>query len=247
MNDKLEKWILITGAAKRVGAKMVEVLHSNGFNIVIHYNSSSEAASNLSAKLNQQRAGSSIIIGGNLTDDSAIETLIPNVIEQTGRLDVLINNASTFYPTPIENITLKDWDNLLGTNLKAPLFLSKHAAKYLKDSEGLIINIVDIHARKPLKNHPIYGSAKSGLAMLTKSLARDLAPSVRVNGIAPGMILWPENEPSESIKKSILDQIPLKRSGSPEDIASCALFLIKDAPYITGQIIPIDGGRSIGW
>lgn len=247
MNDKLEKWILITGAAKRVGAKMVEVLHSNGFNIVIHYNSSSEAASNLSAKLNQQRAGSSIIIGGNLTDDSAIETLIPNVIEQTGRLDVLINNASTFYPTPIENITLNDWDNLLGTNLKAPLFLSKHAAKYLKDSEGLIINIVDIHARKPLKNHPIYGSAKSGLAMLTKSLARDLAPSVRVNGIAPGMILWPENEPSESIKKSILDQIPLKRSGSPEDIASCALFLIKDAPYITGQIIPIDGGRSIGW
>ena len=247
MNDKLEKWILITGAAKRVGAKMVEVLHSNGFNIVIHYNSSSEAASNLSAKLNQQRAGSSIIIGGNLTDDSAIETLIPNVIEQTGRLDVLINNASTFYPTPIENITLNDWDNLLGTNLKAPLFLSKHAAKYLKDSEGLIINIVDIHARKPLKNHPIYGSAKSGLAMLTKSLARDLAPSVRVNGIAPGMILWPENEPSESIKKSILNQIPLKRSGSPEDIANCALFLIKDAPYITGQIIPIDGGRSIGW
>ena len=247
MNDKLEKWILITGAAKRVGAKMAEVLHSNGFNIVIHYNSSSESANNLSARLNQQRSGSSIIIGGNLTDDSAVETLIPSVVEQTGRLDVLINNASTFYPTPIENITLEDWDNLFGTNLKAPLFLSKHAAKYLKDSAGLIINIVDIHARKPLKNHPIYGPAKSGLAMLTKSLARDLAPSVRVNGIAPGMILWPENEPSESIKKSILDQIPLKRSGSPEDIANCALFLIKDAPYITGQIIPIDGGRSIGW
>tara|TARA_B110000196_G_scaffold98067_1_gene85233 strand:- start:117 stop:860 length:744 start_codon:yes stop_codon:yes gene_type:complete len=247
MNDKLEKWILITGAAKRVGAKMAEVLHSNGFNIVIHYNSSSESANNLSARLNQQRSGSSIIIGGNLTDDSAVESLIPSVVEQTGRLDVLINNASTFYPTPIENITLEDWDNLFGTNLKAPLFLSKHAAKYLKDSAGLIINIVDIHARKPLKNHPIYGPAKSGLAMLTKSLARDLAPSVRVNGIAPGMILWPENEPSESIKKSILDQIPLKRSGSPEDIANCALFLIKDAPYITGQIIPIDGGRSIGW
>ena len=247
MNDKLEKWVLITGAAKRVGAKMVEVLHSNGFNLVIHYNSSSEAASNLSAKLNKQRAGSSIIIGGNLTDDSTIETLIPNVIEQTGRLDVLINNASTFYPTPIENITLEDWDSLFGTNLKAPLFLSKYAAKYLKDSKGLIINIVDIHSRKPLKNHPIYGPAKSGLAMLTKSLAKDLAPSVRVNGISPGMILWPENEPSESIKKSILDQIPLKRSGSPEDIANCVLFLIEDAPYITGQIIPIDGGRSIGW
>ena len=247
MNDKLEKWILITGAAKRVGAKMAEVLHSNGFNIVIHYNSSSESANNLSARLNQQRSGSSIIIGGNLTDDSAVESLIPSVVEQTGRLDVLINNASTFYPTPIENITLEDWDNLFGTNLKAPLFLSKHAAKYLKDSAGLILNIVDIQARKPFKNHPIYGPAKSGLAMLTKSLARDLAPSVRVNGIAPGMILWPENEPSESIKKSILDQIPLKRSGSPEDIANCALFLIKDAPYITGQIIPIDGGRSIGW
>lgn len=247
MNGKLKKWILITGAAKRVGAKMAELLHSNGFNIVIHYNSSSEAANNLSAKLNQERTGSSIIIGGNLTDDSAIETLIPNVIEQTGRLDVLINNASTFYPTPIEKITLEDWDNLFGTNLKAPLFLSKHAAKHLKDSEGSIINIVDIHARKPLKNHPVYGPAKSGLAMLTKSLAKDLAPSVRVNGIAPGMILWPENEPSEIIKNNILDQIPLKRSGSPEDIANCALFLIKEAPYITGQIIPIDGGRSIGW
>ena len=245
MNNKLQKWILITGAAKRVGAKMAEVLHSNGFNIVIHYNSSSDAASKLCSKLNQHRTESSIIIGGNLTDDSAIETLIPSVIEQTGRLDVLINNASTFYPTPIEKITLDDWDNLFGTNLKAPLFLSKHAAKHLKDSEGSIINIVDIHAKKPLKNHPVYGPAKSGLVMLTRSLARDLAPDVRVNGVAPGMILWPEKEPPENIKEKIIAQIPLRRSGSPQDIANTIKFLIEDADYMTGQIIAVDGGRGI--
>ena len=188
---------------------------------------------------------SAIAIGANLTDESEIDSLIPEVIKQTGQIDVLINNASTFYPTPIEDITNDDWNNLMGTNLKAPLFLCKYVTPYLKKSKGCIVNMVDIHASKPLRNHPIYGPAKSGLIMLTRSLARDLAPDVRVNGIAPGMILWPENEPSDEIKQKVIDQIPLKRSGEPEDIANTVLFLITQANYITGQIISVDGGRGI--
>jgi pteridine reductase len=204
-------------------------------------------ADQLCAQLNAKKQDSSFAIGTDLTDQDSLENLIPSLIEKTKRLDVLVNNASTFYPTPIEKVTLEDWDNLLGTNLKAPLFLSKYAAQYLKQSQGIIINIIDIHSKKPLKEHPIYGSAKSGLAMLTRSLASDLAPNVRVNGISPGLILWPENDPSEQIKNNILQQIPLKKIGNSEDIANCVLFLTEDAPYITGEIIAVDGGRSMGW
>ena len=247
MTDEYKKWALVTGGGKRIGATIAETLHNKGFNVAIHYNSSCDAADQLCAQLNAKQQDSSIAIGADLTDQDALENLIPSLIEKTKRLDVLINNASTFYPTPIEKITLEDWENLLGTNLKAPLFLSKYAAKYLKQSQGIIINIIDIHSKKPLKEHPIYGSAKSGLAMLTRSLASDLAPDIRVNGISPGLILWPENSPSEQAKNNILQQIPLKKIGNSEDIANCALFLIEDAPYITGEIIAVDGGRSMGW
>jgi len=247
MTDEYKKWALVTGGGKRIGATIAETLHNKGFNVAIHYNSSSDAADQLCAQLNAKKQNSSIAIGADLTDQDSLENLIPSLIEKTKRLDVLVNNASTFYPTPIEKITLEDWDNLLGTNLKAPLFLSKYAAQYLKQSQGIIINIIDIHSKKPLKEHPIYGSAKSGLAMLTRSLASDLAPDVRVNGISPGLILWPENDPSEQIKNNILQQIPLKKIGNSEDIANCVLFLIEDAPYITGEIIAVDGGRSMGW
>ena len=247
MTDEYKKWALVTGGGKRIGATIVETLHNKGFNVAIHYNASSDAADQLCAQLNAKKQDSSITIGTDLTDQDTLENLIPSLIEKTKRLDALVNNASTFYPTPIEKITLEDWDNLLGTNLKAPLFLSKYAAQYLKQSQGIIINIIDIHSKKPLKEHPIYGSAKSGLAMLTRSLASDLAPDVRVNGISPGLILWPENDPSEQIKNNILQQIPLKKIGNSEDIANCVLFLIEDAPYITGEIIAVDGGRSIGW
>ena len=247
MTDEYKKWALVTGGGKRIGATIVETLHNKGFNVAIHYNSSSDAADQLCAQLNAKKQDSSITIGTDLTDQDTLENLIPSLIEKTKRLDALVNNASTFYPTPIEKITLEDWDNLLGTNLKAPLFLSKYAAQYLKQSQGIIINIIDIHSKKPLKEHPIYGSAKSGLAMLTRSLASDLAPDVRVNGISPGLILWPENDPSEQIKNNILQQIPLKKIGNSEDIANCVLFLIEDAPYITGEIIAVDGGRSMGW
>ena len=247
MNDEYKKWALVTGGAKRIGATIAETLHNRGFNVAIHYNSSSDAADQLCAQLNAKKQDSSIAIGADLIDQYALENLIPSLIKTTQRLDVLINNASTFYPTPIEKIALEDWENLFGTNLKAPLFLSKYTAKYLKQSQGNIINIIDIHSKKPLKEHPIYGSAKSGLAMLTRSLASDLAPDVRVNGISPGLILWPENKPSEQVKNNILQQIPLKKIGTPEDIANCVVFLIEDAPYITGEIIAVDGGRSIGW
>ncbi len=247
MNDKFKKWALVTGGAKRIGATIAETLHNNGFNVAIHYNSSSDSAEQLCAQFNAKKQNSSIAIGADLLDQSSLENLIPSLIEKTKRLDVLVNNASTFYPTPIEKITLEDWENLFGTNLKAPLFLSKYAAKYLQQSRGTIINIIDIHSKKPLKDHPIYGSAKSGLAMLTRSLASDLAPDVRVNGISPGLILWPENNPSDQVKNNILQQIPLKKIGTSEDIANCVLFLIEDAPYITGEIIAVDGGRSMGW
>ena len=186
-----------------------------------------------------------MIFGANLTSDNAVEGLIPDVLSKTGRLDVLINNASTFFPTPIDDITHDDWDSLVGTNLKAPMFLCKHAAKHLRETRGSIVNMVDIHASKPLSKHPVYGPAKSGLVMLTRSLARDLAPDVRVNGVAPGMILWPEKEPPDNVKEKIIEQIPLRRSGSPKDIANTIRFLIEDADYMTGQIIAVDGGRGI--
>ena len=245
MNNHINKWVLITGGAKRIGARIARTLHAEEMNLVIHFNTSSDDANELCSELNSIRNESAIAIGSNLTNQTEVESLITKVIETTGQLDVLINNASTFYPTPIEDITLDDWDNLMGTNLKAPLFLCKHAAPHIKESKGCIINMVDIHASKPLKNHPIYGSAKSGLVMLTRSLAKDLAPEVRVNGIAPGIILWPENGPSEETKQKVIDQIPLKRSGEPNDIAQTVLFLIAHADYITGQIIAVDGGRGI--
>ena len=168
MNNHINKWVIITGGAKRIGARIARTLHAEEMNLVIHFNTSSDDANELCSELNSIRNESAIAIGSNLTNQTEVESLITKVIETTGQLDVLINNASTFYPTPIEDITLDDWDNLMGTNLKAPLFLCKHAAPHIKESKGCIINMVDIHASKPLKYHPIYGSAKSGLVMLTR-------------------------------------------------------------------------------
>ncbi len=169
------------------------------------------------------------------------------LVESCGRLDGLVNNASSFYPTPLGSITPADWDDLIGSNLKAPLFLSQALLPQLRASHGSIINLVDIHAERPLRDHVVYGPAKAGLAMLTRSLARDLGPDVRVNGVSPGAILWPDDDMSDKAKASIVKQVPLKRSGEPADIARTVLFLLRDAPYITGQIIAVDGGRSIGW
>lgn len=237
--------LLITGGARRVGAEIVRTLHAAGANVLIHYRSSAAAALALRQELNRIRAGSVAVQAVDLLDPEAADTLVGAVLREFGRLDILINNASTFYPTPVGEITFAHWDDLMGSNLKAPLFLSQAAAPSLRRQCGLIINIVDIHALRPLKRHPVYSIAKAGLTMLTRSLARELGPEVRVNGIAPGPVLWPEHDMDDALKREIIARTALKRCGTPQDIARTALFLAKDAPYVTGQIIAVDGGRSI--
>lgn len=238
---------LITGAARRIGAAIARTLHARGADVAIHYRGSAEEAADLADELNSRRADSAASFAADLTDMAGLNTLVAEVAGWRSRLDILVNNASSFYPTPIGEITEGQWDDLMGTNLKAPLFLSQAALPALRAARGVIINIVDVHAQRPLSNHTVYGPAKAGLAMLTRSLAKDLAPEVRVNGVSPGAILWPENGMSGATKDAILEQIPLGRPGTPDDVANAVLFLAKDADYVTGQIIAIDGGRSIGW
>jgi pteridine reductase len=241
------KWALVTGAAKRIGAEIAGTLHEAGASVAIHYFSSAEPAEALVAALNEHRPGSALALGADLRETAALERLVREMTDATGRLDILVNNASTFYPTPLGSITEDQWHDLIDSNLKAPLFLSQAALPHLKASRGVIINIVDVHAQRPLRDHTVYGPAKAGLAMLTRSLAKDLGPEIRVNGVSPGAILWPEDGLPENIRQSIIRQVALKRPGEPRDIAATVLFLVRDAPYITGQIIAVDGGRSVGW
>jgi pteridine reductase len=239
------KTALITGGARRIGASIARILHGAGMNLALHYFSSSDEAENLQRQLNAQRADSVILLQGDLRQVAALRGLVEQVIAYWNRLDVLVNNASSFYPTPVDSATEDQWHDLVDTNLKAPFFLSQAAAPQLRAVQGNIVNIVDVHAQRPMTKHPIYCSAKAGLAMLTQSLARDLGPDVRVNGVAPGAILWPESGMSDTTKNYILSRIPLKRSGDPDDIARALLFLVRDGGYITGQIIAVDGGRSL--
>jgi pteridine reductase len=246
-NNLNGKVALITGAARRIGAAIATTLHRNGANIAVHYRKSSADAEVLAERLNTGRSDSAALFQADLNDTEALPSLVEKVVAWHGTLDVLVNNASSFYPTPPGEITQAHWDDLVGSNLKAPLFLSQAALPALREAGGAIINLIDVHAQRPLRNHAVYGSAKAGLAMLTRSLAKDLAPEVRVNGVSPGAILWPENGMDDATRETILKQIPLARSGQPEDIAGCVLYLVRDATYVTGQIIAIDGGRSIGW
>jgi len=239
------KTALITGGAKRVGAVTTKTLHQAGYNVIIHCRLSRQAADELAAELNSSRADSAKVIQGDLNIETIYNHLIEEAYHCWNRLDVLVNNASSFFPTPIGSITLDDWNNLVNSNMKAPLFLAQAAAPYLKQSNGNIINMVDVHAQRPMKEHPVYCAAKAGLAMLTMSLARELGPEVRVNGVAPGAILWPENDMPEHTKSLILERTSLKRPGEPIDIAKTILFLVRDGDYITGQIIAVDGGRSL--
>ena len=241
------KCALITGAARRIGATIASRLHEEGATVAIHYRGSAQAATALRDQLNAGRENSAEIFQANLNDDQQLDALVQNVVQWSGRIDVLINNASTFYPTPMGTVTSKQWDDLVGSNLRAPLFLSQAAMPALKSAGGCIVNIVDIHAQRPLRNHVVYGAAKAGLAMLTRSLAKDLAPEIRVNGVAPGAILWPEDDMTSETKEKILEQVPLGRQGLPADIADAVIFLARDARYVTGQIISVDGGRSLGW
>jgi len=238
--------VLLTGAARRLGAVMARRFHAGGASVAIHYRASGAEAEALAASLNAIRPGSAIAVRADLLEVGQLPGLVAAVVDAFGRLDVLVNNASTFYPTPVGEITPEQFDDLVGTNLRAPLFLAQAAAAQLRLQDGLILNMVDIHGQRPLKRHPVYSSAKAALVMLTRSLARELGPQVRVNGIAPGPVLWPEGDLDPALKKKIIERTALKRHGSPEDIARAAYFFATEAPFVTGQILAVDGGRSLG-
>jgi pteridine reductase len=236
------KTALITGGAARIGAQIAKTLHKNNFNIIIHCNQSKDKAQLLCDELNLLKEKSAKVVVGNLNNIDSINM----IVESIESIDLLVNNASVFYPLSVDESDSENWDNILDVNLKAPFFLSKGLSQKLKSSEGSIINIIDIHADRPLKKHSVYNISKAGLKMLTLTLAKELAPSVRVNGVSPGSILWPQEgaEISESDKSIMLERIALKRQGSPQDIADTVLFLA-NSNYLTGQIINVDGGRTL--
>ena len=236
---------LITGAARRIGAQIARTMHSVGFDVAIHYKNSTADAVQLQQELEQERPESSLLIRADLLDINKLAEIIEQIRKWRGRLDLLVNNASSFYPTPLVDANDVQWNELMGSNLKAPFFLAKAAASLLMESGGSIINLVDIHAQRPLKYYSIYSMAKAGNVMMVKSLARELGPKVRVNGVAPGAILWPEEEINGESMHVIVERTALKQMGTAEDISRTVRFLALDADYITGQIIAVDGGRSI--
>ncbi|AYH45813.1 pteridine reductase [Azoarcus sp. DN11] len=245
MNAQDRPVILITGAARRVGADIARTLHAGGADVVLHYRSSSADAEALAAELNRTRPDSASTIRADLKDDGAPEALADALLARHGRLDALVNNASSFFATPLGRIDAAAWTDLIGSNLKGPLFLSQALAPALRAARGAIVNIVDIHAERPLRHYPLYCAAKAGLLGLTRALAIELAPEVRVNGVSPGPVDWPEDgqfTPAE--RDEIVRHTLLGRPGSPADIARTVRFLLLDAPYVTGQILAVDGGRS---
>ena len=241
------KVALITGAARRVGAATARHLHQRGMNVIVHYRNSKQEAENLVNELNALRSSSAVALQADLTQIQKLDTLIVNANECFGRLDVLVNNASEFYPTPIGTATEMQWNDLIDSNLKAPFFLAQAAIPFLTKVNGCIVNIVDIHSERPKKEYSVYCIAKAGLALMTKALAKELGSKMRVNGVSPGTVAWPEgkNAVDQEMKQKIIDNTLLKRSGAPEDIAKAVYFLINDANYITGQIISVDGGRLL--
>jgi len=239
------KVALITGAAQRIGAQLARALHARSYNVVIHYNSSGAAAEQIARELNALRDNSACALSADMQDVSAVQQLATDAKAVWGRVDVLINNASSYYSTPWHSATEHDWDRLIGSNLKGPFFLTQALLPELAARNGSVINMIDIFAERPIREFPLYCMAKAGVAMLTKSLAVDYGKSVRVNGIAPGAILWPEPPLSAVEQARMLAKIPTGQIGHPDDIVRTALFLIEDAPYINGQIIAVDGGLSL--
>ena len=240
------KVALVTGGARRIGAQIVRCLHGEGMNIALHFHRSADDARRLSAELNALRPDSVHTFAADLRNLAAIRDLAAAVSGRFTRMDALVNNASSFFETPLASLDDADYQELLDTNLKAPLFLSQAAAQHLARSKGCIVNIADIYASKPRTAYSAYSAAKAGLVMLTRSLALELAPDIRVNAIAPGAILWPGSGPGEHEQSSLLAEIPMRRTGDPVDVAQAVLFLVRDADYITGQVIRVDGGRAIG-
>ena len=236
--------VLITGAARRIGAEIARTLHRAGINVLLHYRGSREAAATLAAELNADRSDSARLLQADLLDEGATTDLGTRAVAEYGHLNYLVNNASTFYATALGTITGEHWHDLMGSNLKAPLFLTQACAPALRETRGAVVNIVDIHALRPLKGYPLYSAAKAGLWALTQAFARELGPEVRVNGVAPGAILLPEDLANVGSHEAMVERTALKRQGHPSDIARTVLFLLRDAPYITGQVVPVDGGRS---
>lgn len=236
---------LITGGAKRIGARVAEMLHDQGMRLTLHYRSSSGDAERLRERLEAKRPDSVQLVGGDLADPAMPARIVSQAVGHHGRLDVLINNASTFYPTPLAETTPEQFDDLIDINLRAPYFMAQAALPHLKESHGCLINMADIYAERPMPSFPVYCAAKAGVVSLTKSLARALGPEVRVNAIAPGAILWPEGEGDDDARARLVKRTPLKRTGEAEEIARAILFLVRDATFTTGQVLAIDGGRSV--
>lgn len=238
---------LVTGAARRIGAELARALHAAGANVVIHCNRSRSEAEALAAELETARAESTQVVVADLRGPDACTSVIAAAHERWGRLDIVVNNASTFYPTPLGTIEPDQFDDLIGSNLRAPTFVAQAAAPTLRETGGVIVNVADIHGLRPLDEHSVYCAAKAGLVMLTRALARELAPEVRVNAIAPGSILWPEGTGRDdpATRQAVIDATPLARQGEPADIAAALLYLVRDAPFVTGQVLPVDGGRGI--
>lgn len=238
--------VLVTGGALRIGAEICETLHARGYRVIIHCLNSLSAANNLARKLNIIREHSACVLSANLNNSAHIEQLAADALAQWGRIDALVNSASRFYPTPIGSIEANQFDDIIASNTKAPLLLAQALAPALSESQGAIVNIADIYGERPLNQHAAYSMAKAANQMLTKSLALELAPAIRVNGVSPGAILWPElgGAADQSAQQSLLNKVPLARIGSPQDIAEAVAFLLH-APYITGQILAVDGGRSL--
>lgn len=237
--------VLVTGAAQRLGAATARALHASGWRVLVHCRQSREKAEELAAELNIKRRDSCAVLQADLASDAEVEQLARDAQAVWSRVDALVNNASAFYPTPIGSASPDNWDDLFSSNARAPFFLAQALAPELRRRHGAIINMLDIHAERPLREHTLYSMAKAANASMTRSLARELAPEVRVNGIAPGAILWPSQGSNPAMQEKILAGIPLQRLGEPADIARTILFLLDDAPYITGQIIAVDGGRSL--
>lgn len=236
---------LITGAAHRVGAVIARTLHASGYDLALHYRHSAGEARALAGELESQRADSTLLLSADLTDLSALPALVERLLAHYGRLDALVNNASAFFPTPVGSATPQQWNELFAPNAQAPFFLSQAATPALRDAHGGIVNLIDIYAERPLAGHPLYCMAKAALAAMTRSLALDLAPEVRVNGVAPGAVLWPGDGKPYADQQTLLARTPLQRAGTPEDVANTVLWLLRDAPFVTGQIIRVDGGRTL--
>lgn len=236
---------LITGAAKRIGATIARVLHTAGYDLALHYRHSRAEMDALCIELEAARPGSTCAIQAQLDDIAQVPGLVEKCIARFGRLDALVNNASTFYATPVSDVTPAQWNELFASNAQAPFFLAQAAAAHLKSSQGSIVNIVDIYAERPLPGHPVYCMAKAALATMTLALAQELGPDVRVNAVAPGAVLWPDAGKDYVDRQDLIKRTPLKRSGTPEDVATAVLFLLRDAKFTTGQIIKVDGGRSL--